>query len=581
MKKVIRRRPVPTDHSLPESLDPLLTRLYAARGLRSGADLDYRLSRLPAFETLAGIEQASALLAQAIAEQWKILIVADFDADGATSCALAVRALIAMGATRVEYLVPNRFELGHGLTPELVDLAARGGPDLIITVDNGITSVEGVARAHALGIRVLITDHHLPGAALPAAQAIVNPNQPGDRFPVKALAGVGVVFYVMIALRARLRAGGWFDARGIDEPNLAGLLDLVALGTVADLVPLEHANRILVARGLERIRSLRCQSGIAALLRVARRSRAAATAGDLAYAVAPRLNAAGRLADMRLGIECLLATDPTAAAQMAARLDALNRERREIQADMQAQAERLLERHAGDGAAGHGLCLFDPDWHQGLVGVLAGRLKDRLERPVVVFARAEDGLLKGSARSVAGVHIRDLLDAVATRHPGLIARFGGHAMAAGLSLPEGRLEAFREAFAAALARSTGEPAAAGAIYTDGELAPGEIDLAHAELLRREGPWGQGFPEPLFDGTFDVLARRTVGEQHLKLRLREPRGGVEVDAIAFGQAGAPAATPGASLTAVYRLDVNDYRGERSVQLVVEQLGAEPPRAAASL
>jgi single-stranded-DNA-specific exonuclease len=450
-------------------------------------------------------------------------------------------------------------------------VAAAQRPQLIMTVDNGVSSIEGVAAAHARGIRVLVTDHHLAGDRLPAADAIVNPNLAGDTFPSKHLAGVGVAFYVLLALRARLRADGWFDRGGGREPNLAELLDLVALGTVADVVPLDHNNRILVHQGLCRIRAGRCVPGIAALLELAGRDRGRITAADLGFVVGPRLNAAGRLEDMSLGIECLLADDPGRAREMAARLDQLNRERRTIEAEMQAQALEELERlHLDGDGLPTGLCLFDERWHQGVIGILASRIKERLHRPVIAFAQAAEGELKGSARSVPGLHIRDALDAVAARHPTLIDRFGGHAMAAGLSLPRAHLESFQVAFDEVVRERVDEDALRGVIYSDGELACADFSLETAERLRNAGPWGQGFPEPLFDGLFEVRSRRVVGERHLKLAV-VPEGGEPVlDAIAFNQADDEYGAVGARVRLVYRLDVNEFRGTRTVQLVVEHI-----------
>ncbi len=577
--RLLCRRPVAQcRHELPADLHPVLQRVYLARGVTAAAALDLSLERLASPALLKGIVEATDLLAEALAREARIVIVADFDADGATSCALLVHALALLGAPsgQVHYLVPNRFEYGYGLTPEIVALAARQAPDLLITVDNGISSIEGVAAARDRGIKVLVTDHHLPGERLPPADAIVNPNQPGDAFPGKHLAGVGVAFYLVLALRARLREAGWFERRGIPEPNLARLLDLVALGTVADVVPLDHLNRILVAQGLARIRA---GAGVAdpalrALLRVAGRDAARATAADLGYVVAPRLNAAGRLADMRLGIACLLAADPGEAESLARRLDALNRERREIESAMQAEALAAIEAmHFDRGGLPRGLCLFDESWHQGVIGLVAARVKERVHRPVIAFAPAgEEGVLKGSARSVEGLHVRDALDNIAARYPGLLTKFGGHAMAAGLSLPRAVYERFRQAFDEEVGRWLSEEALEGRLYTDGELAAEDFTLALAEQLRAAGPWGQGFPEPIFEGCFEVLDTRLVGERHLKLWLRpRPDGRRPLEAIAFRQAGAPLAR---CVRAAYRLDVNEYQGTRSLQLVVEHLEPLP-------
>ncbi|WP_096462873.1 single-stranded-DNA-specific exonuclease RecJ [Sulfurifustis variabilis] len=570
MPRAIRRRPVAPDAVLPTGLHPVLARIYRARNLSSTAELDHSFDSLLSPMALKDIDRAVALLAGTIEDQRRILVVADFDADGATSCALVVRALRSLGAHHVDYVVPNRFEYGYGLTPEIVALAAEREPDLLITVDNGISSVEGVRAARARGIAVLITDHHLPGPELPEADAIINPNQRGCSFPSKNLAGVGVAFYCMLALRARLRANGWFARRGLPEPNLARLLDLVALGTVADLVPLDRNNRILVAQGIARVRSGLGCLGVRALAAVAGRRVDGLTACDLAYAVAPRLNAAGRLTDMALGIECLLADDETRAHDMAVKLDGLNRERRVIEAEMQAQALAALDALRLDAASlPRGLCLHDDSWHQGVIGLVASRLKERLHRPVIAFAPSSDTDLKGSARSIPGLHIRDALDAVAARHPGLIARFGGHAMAAGLTLARAHLDAFRAAFDREVSRLIAEDDLRGHVLTDGELRDEELTLEVAQLLRDGGPWGQGFPEPLFDGSFEVVERRVVGERHVKLRVKQD-GGRTFEAIGFHLAptGEP---PGWSrLRAAYRLDVNDYRGTRTLQLVLEHV-----------
>lgn len=551
----------------------LLTRLYANRGVMDPAELDHSLSRLAPFRALGGIDRATALLAQALAEGQRILVVGDFDADGATSTALALRALRAMGAAAVDYLVPNRFEYGYGLTPEIVEVAAGRGPDLIMTVDNGISSLEGVTAARDRGMRVLVTDHHLPGSRLPEAEAIVNPNLADDPFPSKALAGVGVIFYVMAALRARLREQGWFQRRGIPEPNLGNLLDLVALGTVADVVPLDHNNRILVEQGLRRMRAGQAAPGILALLQVAGRNPSRAVATDLGFAAGPRLNAAGRMDDMGIGIECLLTDDPVRALTLAQALDDLNRDRREVEAQMQDQAldslSRLLEGGL-TGTVGHGLCLYEPTWHQGVIGIVASRIKDRVHRPVIAFADAGDGLLKGSARSIPGLHVRDALDAIATAHPGLVSKFGGHAMAAGLSLPAEHFETFRQVFDETVRRSVDPAALEGVVRSDGPLAPHELTLEAAEALRAGGPWGQGFPEPLFDGEFLVLERRWLKGRHLRLRLSHPDGGEAITGIAFNADPDDWPEGRDRMHLAYRLDSNEYRGLCSVQMVVEHV-----------
>jgi len=538
--------------------DPRLARLYAARGVASFEELATTLKSLAAPEGLAHVDDAARLLADAIAAGERLLIVADYDADGATACAVAVRALRAFGA-RVDYLVPNRFEHGYGLTPEIAREAAARAPAILVTVDNGIASVEGVAEANRLGMRVLVTDHHLPGAVLPEAACIVNPNQAGCGFPSKHLAGVGVIFYVMMALRAELRRRGAFAGKA--EPNLAELLDLVALGTVADVARLDANNRVLVAQGLARIRAGKASPGIAALLEVAGRSPRRAGAYDLAFAVGPRLNAAGRLKDMSLGIECLLADDPERALELAAKLDALNRERREIEGGMQESALAMIGTvDAGDA---YTLSVHDDAWHTGVVGILASRLKDRFHRPVFAFASEGADRLKGSGRSVPALHLRDALDLVDKRAPGLLERFGGHAGAAGVTLARARLADFRAAFEAVARASLTAADLAQRIETDGELEAGEITAEFAALLAAQ-VWGQGFPEPRFTGTFAVESQRVVGEKHGKLALGA--GGRHFSAIRFGHADPLPA----SIRAVYRLDLNEYQGATTLQLVVEHV-----------
>lgn len=567
-----RSDPESADH-LPEDLHPVLRRVYRARQLLATDDLDLSLARLIPPDRLRDMALATELLEKTLRDGRRILIVADFDADGATSCALAVRALRAMGAGHVDFLVPNRFEYGYGLTPEIVKLARPRAPHLLITVDNGISSVEGVAAARAAGMQVLITDHHLPGERLPQADVIVNPNQHGDSFPSKALAGVGVIFYVMTALRARLRENGWFSQKGIPEPNLAELLDLVALGTVADVVPLDHNNRILVSQGLARIRAGKCVPGIRALLRVAGRDHSRITATDLGFLVAPRLNAAGRLADMSLGIACLLSDSDSEAEGIARQLDQLNRERRQIEADMQKTAMTAVERlHLADSGLPPGLCLFDEGWHQGVIGLVAARVKERTHRPVIAFAPAGENEIKGSARSVPGLHIRDALDNVAARYPDLLQKFGGHAMAAGLTLARDRFDDFRTAFEDEVGRWLSEDDLQGRLLTDGELASGDFTLELAELLRAAGPWGQAFPEPVFEGNFEVLESRVVGEKHLKLAVRSAKGAPTLSAIAFQAAPRGVAPDWPRVRAAYRLDVNEYQGRRGLQLVIEHLEA---------
>lgn len=573
--RVVRRAVTVKPDTLAPDLHPVLARVYAARDVRSPAELDHSLHRLHCYREFSGMAAAVDLLAEALRAGERILVLADFDADGATSCAVAVRGLRLLGARAVDYLVPNRFQFGYGLTPEIVAVAAQRRPHLIITVDNGISSVDGVAAAKRHGMKVLVTDHHLPraDACLPDADAIVNPNLPGDPFPSKCLAGVGVMFYVLAALRAHLRERGWFARRGLPEPNLAQLLDLVALGTVADVVVLDHNNRILVAQGLARMRTGRCHTGLQALLRVAGRDARRAVAADLAFAVAPRLNAAGRLTDMRLGVECLLSDDAGAAARMAGRLDALNRERRAIESQMQEQAMAELERLAPSehGQLPFGLCLFDETWHQGVIGIVAARVREHVHRPVIAFAPQDENELKGSARSVPGLHVRDVLDAIAARHPGLIARFGGHAQAAGLSLARSNLDVFRSAFDTEVRHLLCEDDLQGVLHSDGSLAPEQMTLGFAETLRAAGPWGHGFPEPLFDDEFEILNSRVVGERHWKLELGVADSARRIEAIAFNAVPKePSLTDVRRVHAAYRLDVNVYRGARSPQLVIEHM-----------
>ena len=557
-----------------DGLHPVVARVYAARGIRSHDELDPSLRNLPS-PSLADIDAATERLQAALRAGERILVIGDFDADGATSVALAVRVLTAFGHDAVEHLVPNRFEYGYGLTPELVEPAAERAPGLILTVDNGISSHAGVTAAARHGIDTIVTDHHLPGDSLPPAVAVVNPNRVDCEFPIKSLAGVGVVFYLMVALRARLERSGWFAERGGGAPSMAGFLDLVALGTVADVVPLERCNRVLVEQGLRRIRAGQCCAGIGALIETAKRSPAALQAGDLGFALAPRLNAAGRLADMAVGIQTLLTDDPEEARTRAHQLDGLNGERRDIEAEMRTQADEELARLRttleADEALPPGLVLYDERWHQGVSGILAGRVREAVHRPTVIFADAGEGMLKGSTRSVAGLHIRDALATIDAAEPGLIERFGGHAMAAGLGLALGNLETFRAAFAREVERALGGVAPLREIHTDGDLGREEMDLATAEALAAAGPWGAGFPEPNFDGQFRVVEGRVVGERHLKLRLRPLAGGATFDAIHFNADPALLADPGETARVVYRLEVNEFRGRRNVQLNVEYFG----------
>lgn len=537
-------------------LHPLLARLYAARGIARADELDTSLRALLPPEALRGAREAAELLADAIEAGARMVIVADYDCDGATACAVGVRALRAFGAD-VHYLVPDRVTLGYGLTPAMVDIAARLEPEVLITVDNGIASIEGVAAARAHGMATVITDHHLPGEALPEADVIVNPNQPGCDFPSKALAGVGVMFYTMLALRAELRERGAFA--GGREPNLAELLDLVALGTVADVVRLDRNNRILVAQGLARMRAGRMQPGLRALFSVAGREPARAGATDLGFLLGPRLNAAGRLADMSLGIECLITDDAGRALNIAQELDKLNRERRTIEAGMQEEA--LLRLEGYDAGRRATVALFEPDWHQGVIGIVAGRIKERLHRPTVAFARAGDGELKGSGRSIPGLHLRDALDLVTKRHPALIVRFGGHAMAAGLTIREADLAEFDEAFETVVAELLEPADLERRIETDGGLESGYFALDAVRMLDHE-VWGQGFPAPLFDDVFRVERQRLLKDRHLKLELS--RNAARYDAIRFNHAEGAAD----QIRAAYRLSVNEYKGVAGVQLMLE-------------
>lgn len=539
---------------------PLLARLYAARGINSKEQLDTSFAKLIPPTQMKGAVEAGALLADAIAAKQRILIVADYDCDGATACALGLRGLRMLGAN-VDYLVPNRFETGYGLSPEVVAIAAYKKPDLIVTVDNGIASVDGVAAANALGIRTLVTDHHLPGETLPNAAVIVNPNQPGCTFPSKALAGVGVMFYVTLALRAELRKRGAFE--NTPEPNLASLLDLVALGTIADVVPLDANNRILVAQGLQRIRAGQMQPGLAALFSIAGRDTTRAASFDLGFAIGPRLNAAGRLADMSLGIECLITDDLARAANIAQELDAINRERRTIEAGMQADTAALLDNIDVAGRAS--LTLYDPGWHQGVIGILAGRVREKTHRPTFAFARANseiaDGELKASGRSIPGLHLRDALDLVSKRHPGLLLRFGGHAAAAGLTLRESDLTLFDSAFEKVAQELLTPADLTRTLETDGALESGYYGIDTVRVLE-SAIWGQHFPVPLFSDTFHVMNQRVLKDKHLKLTLQ--KNGSRFDAIWFNHADPVPDEP----QLAFRLAINEFNGMQSVQLMVE-------------
>jgi single-stranded-DNA-specific exonuclease len=550
------------------AVPPVLQRVYAARGVTDAGDLDRSLSRLLPPAGLADAGKAARRIVRAIAAQESILIVGDFDADGATSVALGVSLLRQFGAADVQFLVPNRFEFGYGLSPEIVDLAATFDPALLITVDNGVSSVTGVAAANARGMDVIITDHHLAGLELPDAYAIVNPNVVGSEFPSKNLAGVGVIYYLLGLVRAELRREGWFENRS--EPNLADWLDLVALGTVADVVPLDRNNRILVHQGLLRMRAGRCRSGIRALVEVAGRDLSRLTAQDLGYAVGPRLNAAGRLDDMSVGIRCLMAEDLAAARGQATALDELNRARRELELEMVRDAELLVSQQDLDVRNQFGVCVYEPGWHQGIVGIVAGRLREKIDRPVIAFADAGDTApdeLKGSARSLPALHIRDTLDAIAARHPGMLKKFGGHAMAAGLSLKRVHYERFARAFDAEVRRQLPDHAFQRTIETDGSLSETELSLDMARLLADAGPWGQGFPEPLFYDEFQLVSQRVVGEHHLKLVVKQ--GQRVLDAIAFRQRPVQGAS---RVRLAYRLSENTWNDRTTLQLVVEHLTA---------
>jgi single-stranded-DNA-specific exonuclease len=573
LKSIVRQSEpdLSADDTPPDGTSPLLWRIYRARGIAAETELERELASMIPPDRMGGLEEAVAVLFDAIRDDRRILIVGDFDADGATSCALAVLVLRAFGHRQVQFLVPNRFEFGYGLTPEIVEHARDLNPELIVTVDNGISSVSGVAAANKLGWQVVVTDHHLAGPVLPQAEALVNPNLPDNDFPSKALAGVGVIFYVLLGLRSRLRSAGWFEQGGITVPNMADFLDLVALGTVADVVPLDRNNRILVHQGLKRIRSGRCRPGITAILRVAGRSPARAQAADMGFAVGPRLNAAGRIDDMSLGIECLLAEDPDRAHELAAELDRLNRERRTIEGEMKQQAEAVLETWSPNDTdeLPWGLCLYQARWHQGVIGILASRIKERYHRPVIAFAPGGDGLLKGSARSIPGLHIRDVLDELAVQRPALLQKFGGHAMAAGMTLRENDFNAFAQAFDEVVRTHLQPDDLNAVLHSDGAITQNEMTLDTAREIINGGPWGQGFAEPLFDGLFEVLSSRVVGEKHWKLVLCPAGGDLAIDAIAFNACETLPVMP-QRVHAAYRLDENEWQGRISLQLRIEYM-----------
>jgi single-stranded-DNA-specific exonuclease len=577
----LQRRTANDALELSDSIHPLLQRIYRQRKITDPGEIELGLANLLPPDSLKGLPAAIELLLRALRDRSRILIVADFDADGATSCALAMGALRGFGAAHVDYIVPNRFEYGYGLTPEIVELAKTRNPDLIITVDNGISSVDGVNAAQDAGIKVLVTDHHLSPDELPSAEAIVNPNQPGCEFASKSIAGVGVIFYVMSALRSRLRQDSWFIEQELPEPNMAEFLDLVALGTVADVVSLDRNNRILVDEGLRRIRAGHARPGIAALLKIARRDWSSLMSTDLGFAVGPRLNAAGRLEDMSTGIECQLSTDESIAYELAQRLDGMNEDRKQIESEMREQAFSALDQlHLDASTVPAAISLYDSRWHQGVVGILASRVKERFHRPTIAFARvdtSEDSNLaelKGSARSIKGFHIRDALDAIATRNPGLISKFGGHAMAAGLSLPLAKFEEFSRAFREEAERTVDPSLLQATIESDGSVEAEFLNLETAQLLNFSGPWGQDFPEPLFDDEFLLRQHRRVGERHLKMTLSPLSApGQFVDAIAFNVEDADWPPESASrITLAYRLTVNEFRGLRSLQLMVDTIVA---------
>ena len=569
-KKIINRV-VPDGINLPDSIHPVLKRIYASRNIKSGEDLDYSLGSLISYEELGGIDDAVILLQEMITQKKRILIVADFDADGATSCALAIRGLTAMGAEDVIYVVPNRFEHGYGLSPKIVDVALDHDPDLIVTVDNGISSISGVEHAKKNGIKVLITDHHLPGDKLPRADVIVNPQLKENKFPSKNLAGVGVIFYILLALRAKLKTENWFDEKNIKYPNLANLLDLVALGTISDLVPLDKNNRTMVAHGLKLMRQNKSKAGILAILNQSGRQLSTLTSGDLSFAIAPRLNAAGRLTDMSLGIECLLTDDKENATEMAKKLNQLNIERRQIQDNMEEQAFTEFEKSFQDTSKKipHGICIYNQNWHQGVVGIIAAKIKEKFNRPVVVFAQECQGILKGSARSITELHIKDVFDEIARLYPELILTFGGHAMAAGLTIEESQFDRFSDAFNKVVDRYISSDSLEDQCLTDGELSGDDFSLPLALAIQNSGPWGQSFPEPIFVGQFKILDKRVVGKSHLKLKLQS-RNNNTLDAIAFNMTDDDWPAKLEQITSTYRLGINNYRGHSKIQLFIEHI-----------
>ncbi|WP_050764649.1 single-stranded-DNA-specific exonuclease RecJ [Marinomonas sp. MED121] len=574
MSKKISSRPVLDNQvSFSPALPLTMQRILQSRNIASEAELEYRLASLLRPNELLGLTPAVTILADAIEAGEKILIVGDFDADGATSTSLGILAMQAMGAIDPEFLVPNRFEYGYGLTPEIVEVAKESKPAVLVTVDNGISSIEGVQAAKSYGIKVVVTDHHLPGDDVPQADAIVNPNQHGCGFNSKAMAGVGVIFYVMSGLRAELKARRWFELQHIPEPRMADYLDLVALGTVADVVPLDANNRILVKQGLQRIQAGFARPGILALLEVANRDVSQIKASDLGFAVGPRLNAAGRLDDMSLGIACLLTSNAQQAKRLAQELDQLNRERKDIESEMKQQAEFALEKIVADEQdLPNGMCFYDDTWHQGVIGILASRMKDKCYRPVIAFAKVDDEEIKGSARSIPGLHIRDALDLLAKRYPHLLSKFGGHAMAAGMSIKEAHYPEFVKAFDEVVTELVSASDLEDCLLTDGSLRAEDFSLSFAELIRQCGPWGQMFPEPVFDGVFELIQQRIVGQKHLKLLLREPNEGLLIDAIAFFIDLEQWPNNAEQARVVFKLDINEFRGQRNIQLLVDYIEA---------
>ncbi|EBX8439042.1 single-stranded-DNA-specific exonuclease RecJ [Salmonella enterica subsp. enterica serovar Oranienburg] len=571
-QRQLRRREADETAELPADLPPLLRRLYASRGVRSARELERSVKGMLPWQQLSGIDNAVEILYNAFREGIRIIVVGDFDADGATSTALSVLGMRALGCDNISYLVPNRFEDGYGLSPEVVDQAKARGAQLIVTVDNGISSHAGVAHAKTLGIPVIVTDHHLPGDTLPDADAIINPNLRDCEFPSKSLAGVGVAFYLMLALRTFLRDKEWFDERGIAPPNLAELLDLVALGTVADVVPLDANNRILTWQGLSRIRAGKCRPGIKALLEISNRDPQQLAASDLGFALGPRLNAAGRLDDMSVGVALLLCDNLGEARVLASELDALNQTRKEIEQGMQAEALILCEKleRSSETLPG-GLAMYHPEWHQGVVGILASRIKERFHRPVIAFAPAGDGTLKGSGRSIQGLHMRDALERLDTLYPDLMIKFGGHAMAAGLSLEEHKFEQFQQRFGELVTEWLDPALLQGEVISDGPLSAAEMSMEVAQLLRDAGPWGQMFPEPLFDGRFRLLQQRLVGERHLKVMVEPVGGGPLLDGIAFNIDTTCWPDNGVrEVELAYKLDINEFRGNRSLQIIIDDI-----------